>query len=160
LEMLEIGQTQEIKLDTGSTTPETFMMMRKSSAEMQLGTTDYQKTIRMINMTFSSTFPTYWSSIPPIEPHILPFHPLDITPVTSKPSFERVGKFPSRFIPSYIMPEVTGCAVGGGIALLIALCAFAIGQTGAGIALLGPFLASVLGILSLVAISKKVDMRE
>ena len=58
-------------------------------------------------------------------------------------------------IPEYIKPEVMGCVVGGGASLALAVLAFVSGQTGAGLALLGPFFAAILGCSFLVALSKR-----
>ena len=58
-------------------------------------------------------------------------------------------------VPEYIKPEVLGCIMGGVISLVLALLAFVSGQTGADLALLGPFFASILGCPFFVALSKR-----
>lgn len=58
-------------------------------------------------------------------------------------------------IPEYIKPEVMGCVVGGVASLALAALAFVSGQIGAGLALLGPFFAAILGCSFLIVISKR-----
>lgn len=70
-----------------------------------------------------------------------------------------IEKFFKRYpiIPGYIKPEVMGCTVGGIISLVLAVLAFVSGQIGAGLVLLGPFFASILGCSTLIALSKRWD---
>lgn len=71
-----------------------------------------------------------------------------------------IGKPPTAILPAYIKPEIMGTAFSGLISLSTAICAFATGQLGIGIALLGPFIASILGCFFLIFLSRKVELKE
>lgn len=71
-----------------------------------------------------------------------------------------IGKSPMEILPAYVKPEIMGTTLSGLISLSVAIYAFAIGQLGIGIALLGPFFASILGCFFLIFLSRKIELKE